>query len=132
MTARLKFPEAKTDRDKGEMEWHNYVTLVIIQVSLTALAAFFGSYLREKGKGLAIQESLDNVTKVVEEIKHSLSKDYFAYTLRTTRKFDALQEINKRLQQMMKDVVGVVPLGPNRGMGRKRRIFARLLWACRR
>lgn len=29
-----------------------------------------------------------------------------------TRKFYALQEMNKRLQQMMKDVVGAEPLGP--------------------
>jgi hypothetical protein len=95
------------------MEW--IYVFAVIQVLLTAIAAFGGSYLKEKGKNRAIREDLDKVTKAIQEIELQFKKDYFSHTIKTEAKFSALSGINERLQRMAKAVTNTHPLGKDYG-----------------
>lgn len=49
-------------------------TFLIVWVALTALGAFFGSYLREKGKNTATKEDIKGVTQSIKEIEHQFDQ----------------------------------------------------------
>ena len=45
----------------------------VVSVVSAGLGAYFGAYLREKGKNLATKEDLDRVVRATEDIKAKIS-----------------------------------------------------------
>jgi len=86
------------------MEWWHYLLLMIVQLIVAGVGAFFGSYLKEEGRATSIRKRLDEVTNIVEEIKHKLGKEYFIFTSKWAKKFDILQRMNVPLQDMIKSI----------------------------
>ncbi len=89
------------------MEWWNYI-LVIIGA---AVGTFIGSLLREEGRALSIRKRLDTVTKIVEEIKHQLGKEYYTSTAKWEKKFDVLQRMGLPLKDIRTNITGIAKLG---------------------
>ncbi len=51
--------------EKVFFQWWHYVILLLF----TAASAFFGSFLRQKGKNLATQKDISEITKKIEEVR---------------------------------------------------------------
>jgi hypothetical protein len=57
------------------MEWADYLKFGVVQVIVTFCAAYFASYIREKGKNLATREDIQKITDKVESVKVVYAKE---------------------------------------------------------
>jgi len=77
----------------------NLPTLFVVAL-VAAGGAYFGAYLREKGKNLATKEDIDRIVRKTEEIKAEVSADAWLKQKRWDRKWECYVEMVRSLGEV--------------------------------
>src|SRR5207244_1794770 len=74
--------------------------LVAIAV-VAGVSAYFGSYLREKGRNLATKGDVDRITRATEEIKAQISSQQWVKQRRRELQLDVVKDLNELLAEFL-------------------------------
>ncbi|MCF6185894.1 MAG: hypothetical protein L3J49_00235 [Desulfobulbaceae bacterium] len=79
--------EAAVKNSAGMDAWQIFMLIVA-----SALAAFFGAYLKEKAKGAATKEDIEEITQKIEGVKREVEKNKEIDSIKYNLKYEACLE----------------------------------------
>lgn len=89
----------------------NLATLFVIAL-VSAAGAFFGTYLKEKGKNLATKEDIDRIVRKTEEIKAEVGAEAWLKEKRRDRKWECYVEMVRSLGEIHTLIHELITLDP--------------------
>jgi hypothetical protein len=90
----------------------NLATLFVVAL-VAGVGAYFGAYLREKGKNLATKEDIDRIVRTTEEIKADVSADAWLKQKRWDRKWECYVEMVRNLGEIHTLIREQITLDPH-------------------